>query len=50
MTRLRIDFIPEAVKHTAELKGARNVCWGEAYEQCATASPTHQPELRNKGV
>ena len=50
MTRLRIDFIPEAEKHTAELRGARNFCPAEAYEQCPTASPMHQPELWNEGV
>ena len=36
MTRLRIDSIPEAMEHAAELGGARNVRWAEAYRQFPT--------------
>ncbi len=36
MTRLRIDSIPEAMEHAAELSGSRNVRWAEAYRQFPT--------------
>jgi hypothetical protein len=36
VTRLRIDSIPEAMEHAAELAGSRNVRWAEAYRQFPT--------------
>jgi hypothetical protein len=36
VTRFRIDSISEAMEHAAELGGARNVRWAEAYQQFPT--------------
>jgi hypothetical protein len=36
MTRLRIDSIPEAMAHAAELTAARDVRWADAYMQFPT--------------
>lgn len=33
MTRLRIDSIPEAAGHAAELNSARGIQWADAYAQ-----------------
>ena len=33
MTRLRIDSIPEAMEHAAEISQARGLQWADAYRQ-----------------
>ena len=36
MTRLRIDSIPQAMTHAAEITAARDVRWADAYRQFPT--------------